>query len=219
MMTFDLSGNVAVWLVNTTKYIARGFATGGVGLPAAVAYSAKEYYTDVRNVTPPSNGGSVASVALNKGKAAITIDLHNSFRVVQKVTGKQLSAPFEWYLNRPKFRGKARVKFNVTLSQFKDIEKKLQTRVGYMQSGWNGVLRHFNAAIPGWVSNKNGIGSFIVRKAFDRMIIKAENKVRSIKDIDDMQRRIDYVSKKAKKKLEAASNKVAKSELGKIFRR
>jgi hypothetical protein len=218
-MTFDVSESVAVWLGNSAKYIAQAFATEGIGLPAAIAYSAKEYYSDVRNVTPPANGGTVASLALSRGKAAITLDLHKAFRVVQKVSGVKVNAPLNWYLNQRnsngRFAGKVRV--NVTLSQFRDIEKELHSRVGYMQSGWNQVLQRFNAKIPGWVKNKNGPGGYIIRKTIDRMIVKAENKVKSVSSVNDMQRRIDYVSKKTKQKLEEQSKKIGEKQLKQIF--
>lgn len=204
-MTFNLSVSMATWIGNATKNIAYSFATEGVGLPAAVAYSAKEYYTDVRNVTPPANGGTVASLALNRGKAKITVDMRKSFQVVQKVFGKRVSTPFAWYLNQRWKRTGSQVRFQVNLSEFRDIERELQSRVGYMQSGWNHALERFNAKIPPWVVNKNGAGSVMVSKTFTKMIVTAENKVASIRSVSDMQRRIDYVSKIHKKRLERAS--------------
>lgn len=214
MMTFDLSTSMGTWIANTTKNLAYAFETGGVGLPAVVAYSAKQYYTDVRNVTPPANGGTLASVALTRGKAKITVDMRKSLRVVQNVFGKRLSLPLSWYLeNRWKKTG-SQVKFDVTLSEFKNVEHELQRRVGYMQSGWNSALKKFGASVPSWVSNKNGPGSVFVEKTIKKMIVKAENKVAAIRSVQDMQRRIDWVSKIHKKRLERASaiegNKILK---------
>jgi len=205
MMTFDLSESMATWIGNTTKNLAKGFATEGVGLPAAVAWSAKEYYTDVRNVTPPANGGTVASLALDRGKAKITVDMLKAFRVVNKVTGTRLANPLNWYLGQRFKKGRSVVKFEVSLSEFKDIERMLHARVGYMQSGWNAALVRFNAAIPSWVKSKNGPGSIVVQKTMTKMVCLAKNEVSEIRNINDMQRRIDYVSKKHKQRLERAA--------------
>lgn len=205
MMTFDLSESMATWIGNTTKNLAKGFATEGVGLPAAVAWSAKEYYTDIRNVTPPANGGTVASLALDRGKAKITVDMLKAFKVVSKVTGFRVKAPLNWYMERRFKRGGSVVKMEVSLSEFRDIERYLQARVGWMQSGWNAALVRFKAAIPSWVKNKNGPGSVVVQKTLTKMICSAKNEVKQIKNINDMQRRIDYVSKKHKQRLERVS--------------
>ena len=217
-MTFDLSENLAVWIGNTTKHLAAAFATEGVGLPAAVAYSAKEYYTDVRNVTPPANGGTVASLALNRGKAKITIDLQKSFRVVKKVLGKRAASPLDLYLSQRWKKGGPKLKFEVSLSEFRDVERELQSRVGYMQSGWNHALQRFKAKVPPWVANKNGPGTVAVRKTASKMIVTAENKVAGIRSVEDMQRRIDYVSRKHKQRLERASAVQAKTILEDFFK-
>jgi len=205
MMTFDLSTSLGTWIANTTKNLAFAFETGGVGLPAVVAYSAKQYYTDVRNVTPPANGGTLASVALTRGKAKITVDMRKALRVVQTVFGKRLSLPLAWYLEQRWKKNGSQVKFNVTLSEFTNIEQELHRHVGYMQSGWNSALKKFGATVPFWVANKNGPGSVFVEKTMTKMIVKAENKVASIRSVKDMQRRIDWVSKMHKKRLESAS--------------
>lgn len=218
-MTFDISMNVAVWLGNTAKYIAQAFATEGIGLPRAVVYSAKEYYTDVRNVTPPANGGTVASLQLQKGKAAITVDLYKAFRVVNKVTGVRTSAPLDWYLRQRNAKGRfaGQVKFTVSVAEFREIQRELHSRVGYLQSGWNHALQRFNGTIPGWVRNKNGLGTVSVDKGATKMIVTAENKVKTVNGIADMQRRIDWVSKKHKRKLEADALKIGEQQLQNIF--
>jgi hypothetical protein len=74
-----------------------------------------------------------------------------------------------------------------------------------MQSGWNAALVRFNAAIPSWVKSKNGPGSIVVQKTMTKMVCLAKNEVSEIRNINDMQRRIDYVSKKHKQRLERAA--------------
>lgn len=218
-MTFDISEVTAIWLGTTAKRLAQGFASEGIGLPAAVALSAKDYYSDVRNVTPPANGKTVGSIALQRGKAAITVDLYKAFRVVQKVSGVKLNAPLQWYLkqrnSKGRFAGKVRVE--IPLPEFREIERQLHSRVGWMQSGWNVALKRFGGKIPSWVSNKNGPGSVTVEKSTTRMIITAKNDVRSIGSISDMQRRINFVQKKHMQNLERRALRKADQALKEAF--
>lgn len=218
-MTFDISQATAIWAGNTAKRIAQGFATEGIGLPAAVILSAKEYYTDVRNVTPPANGGTVASLAFNRGKASIDIDLNKAFRVVQKVTGKTVAAPFAWYLNQRNSSGRfsVRVKADITLGDFQKIQKELHRRVGWMQSGWNSALNRVGGKIPNWVKDKTGPGTVIIQKSVTAMTITARNDVRQIRSVNDMQRRIAYVEKRHKQRLEKAALKTADKALNQMF--
>lgn len=217
-MTFDLSEKMAIWIGNTSKNVIKGIETGGIGLPAAVLYSAKEYYTDVRNVTPPANGGTVASLALERGKARITIDMRKSLRVVKAVTGKRIARPLEWYLQHRWKRKTDQLRFDVSVNEFNDIEKQLHRRVGYMQSGWNNALKRFKAKIPAWVANKNGRGSVAIRTVGYKFSVIAKNEVAAIRSVQDMQRRIDWVSKIHKKRLERASAMQAKAVLERMFK-
>ena len=218
-MTFDISEVQAAWLGTTAKRLAQGFATEGIGLPAAVAASAKDYYTDVRNVTPPANGGTVASVAFARGKATIDVDLYKAFRVTQKVTGFKLKAPLDWYLRQRNSKGRfgGHYKADISLPDFRKIQQELYARIGWMQSGWNSALAKFGSKIPSWVANKNGPGSLNIDRSRTRMIVTAQNNVRSIRAVDDMQRRINFVEKLHKKRLERLALRQADQALKETF--
>jgi hypothetical protein len=218
-MTFDLSANMAVWLGNTAKRLAAGIASEGTGLPAAILLSAKDYYSDVRNITPPANGGTVASVAFARGKAAINIDLRKAFLVSSKIAGKQLSSPLQWYLSQRNARGRfsGKIKAQISLREFSSIQQNLFKRIGYTQSGWNAALNKFQAKIPDWAKSKSAAGSLVVKKSKGKIIAIAKNEARTIGGISDMQRRIDWVSKLHKKRLEKAAQEKATKLLREIF--
>ena len=160
----------------------------------------------------------MASVALDRGKAKITIDMRKSLRVVKVVTGKRVARPLEWYLQHRWKKKTDQLRFDVSLSEFNDIEKNLHRRVGYMQSGWNSALKRFKAKIPPWVSNKNGKGSVVLRSFGYKFSVIARNEVSSIRSVKDMQRRIDWVSKIHKKRVEKASAMQAKAVLERMFK-
>lgn len=218
-MTFDLSANMAVWLGNTAKRLAAGIVTEGTGLPAAILLSARDYYSDVRNITPPANGGTVASVAFAKGKAAINIDLRKAFSVTRKVAGSKLTAPLEWYLSQRNARGRfsGKVKAEISLREFSNIQQNLFKRIGYTQSGWNMALNKFQAKIPDWAKSKSAPGSLVVMKSKGKIVAVAKNEARTIRGINDMQRRIDWVSKLHKRRLEKAAQEKATKLLREIF--
>jgi hypothetical protein len=217
--TFDISEVMAVWLGNTAKNLATGLASEGIGLPAAVALSAREYYRDVRNVTPPANGGTVGTVALARGKAAITIDLYKAFRVTSKVVGKKVAAPLDWYIKHRNSKGhfSGKLRLEISVDQFRAMERELHRRVGWMQSGWNSALTKFGVSNPGWVKNKNGSGSVSISKSVNKMVITAKNNVSTVQSVDDMQRRLDFVSKVHKKKLEKAAAIKAQKAIDSLF--
>jgi hypothetical protein len=218
-MTFDISENVAVWLGNTAKRLAAGIATEGTGLPSAVFLSAREYYSDVRNITPPANGGTVASVAFARGKAAISVDLRKAFLVSAKVSGVKLNAPLQWYLSQRNSRGRfaGKIKAQIDLREFQSIQQNLFRRIGYMQSGWNMALNKFQAKIPSWAKDKSAPGSVLVTRAKGKIITLAKNDAKTIRSVNDMQRRKDWVTKLNKKRLEKAASEKAMKLLKEIF--
>ena len=218
-MTFDLSQSTAIWLGNTVKRMGYVLASEGVGLPYALFSTAKEYYTDVRNVTPPANGGAVASLALGKGKAAINIDLNKAFRVVQKVSPLAFKPTLAWYLHQRNSQGRyyGKVKAEISLEEFRKIQIDLHRRVGWMQSGWNHALNRVGGTIPTWVKNKSGPGTVVVQKTATSITISARNNVNQLRGINDMNRRIAYVERKHKKRLEKAALVEADKTLKEVF--
>ena len=86
-----------------------------------------------------------------------------------------------------------------------------------MQSGWNPVLKHVKAKIPTWVSNKNGKGTVDVKYTASKISILAKNQVSSVRQIKDIQRRIDWVSRIYKKRVERDAVKQAKPVLERMF--
>jgi hypothetical protein len=218
-MIFDISEIEAVWLARTAKAIAAGVAIDGIGLPAAVLASAKNYYSDVRNVTPPANGGSVASLAFARGKATIDADLYKAFRVVSKVAGGNAAAPLNWYLKRRNSKGRfsGRVRITISAQQFQAIRAKLHKRIGWMQSGWNPALKKFNASIPAWAQNKSAPGSVSVIKSQAKFAVIAKNSVKTISAVTDMKRRINFVSAKYAKRIETDALNTGNRLLKRLF--
>ena len=218
-MTFDISEVQAVWLGRTAKAIAAGVATDGALLPAAVLASAKNYYSDVRNVTPPANGGSVASVAFARGKATIDADLYKAFRVVSKVAGGNVAAPFEWYLKHRNSRGRfsGKIRMTVSVQQFQAIRAELHRRIGWMQSGWNSALKKFSAPSPSWAKNKSAQGSVAVVRSRTKFSVTAKNSVKTISAVSDMKRRVDFVSRKYAKRVEASALNNGNKLLKRLF--
>jgi hypothetical protein len=218
-MIFDISEVEAVWLARTAKAIAAGAAIEGIGLPAAVLSSAKSYYSDVRNVTPPANGGSVASVAFARGKATIDADLYKAFRVVSKVAGGNVAAPLNWYLKRRNSKGRfsGTVRMTISAQQLQAIRTKLHKRIGWMQSGWNPALKKFNASIPAWAQNKSAPGSVSVIKSQTKFAVIAKNSVKTISAVSDMNRRVNFVSQKYAKRIDAAALNGGNQLLKRLF--
>jgi len=93
----------------------------------------------------------------------------------------------------------------ISAQQFQAIRTKLHKRIGWMQSGWNPVLKKFNASIPAWAQNKSAPGSVSVVKSQTKFAVIAKNSVKTISAISDMNRRVGFVSQKYAKRIDAAA--------------
>ena len=98
MISLKLNEATAEWGAATLARIIEGVATGGLALPELMAVSFAEYLMTVQGITPPAKGARViGSVDLNRGKAAINVDLGRAFVVAAKgaastVVGGKLTA-------------------------------------------------------------------------------------------------------------------------------
>jgi len=219
---FDISEAEAKWGVDTIKRVGMGLATEGVGLPSALAVSFLTFLRDVRSVTPPASGETVGSLSYRKGRLAITIDLLKAFKVVAPSSklASNTDRAYSWYQSIRGSNGRPRttVKMAVTLQTFKRIEAILDSRVGYLQSGWNAASSRLGQTVPAWV-NKSAPGSFSERNDGQHFSMKATNGVRYAGNMADMEKAIRYAQRRATFRLEKAAQAKAQELLNKEIKK
>ena len=139
-----------------------------------------------------------------------------SKRISREILTAADEDPNSWYQSqrsRGRFRGT--VKMQIDASQFRSLRAAYQARVGKLQAGWNAATTRFNMRAPSWISSKSGAGRVLVKSGGGQYNITATNDTGF--SIADMQRRIDYATRRATESLERKAKGISENLLSKFF--
>ena len=139
-------------------------------------------------------------------------------KAMQEIKSAADEDPQSWYeKQRRNGRFAGRQRMEIDPGRLSNIRRALQSRVGYLQSGWNAASERFNAPTPSWISGKGGRGTINVGRTSQKLSILAENQVQYAGGIEGMQRRLNYASMKARKRIEAEAAKTAEKSMQQII--
>jgi len=126
--------------------------------------------------------------------------------------------PQNWYeRQRRNGRFTGRQRMEIDPGRLSNIRRALQSRIGYLQSGWNAASERFQAATPSWISGKGGRGTINVSRTLQKLDIRADNQVQYAGGIEGMQRRLNYAAMKAVKRVEAKAAAAAEKSMQQII--
>lgn len=126
--------------------------------------------------------------------------------------------PQSWYESqRRNGRFAGRQRMEIDLGRLANIRRALQSRIGYLQSGWNAASERFKAATPSWISGKGGRGTINVARTLQKIDIRADNQVQYAASIEGMQRRLNYAGLKAARRVEAKAAAAAEKSMQQII--
>ena len=139
-------------------------------------------------------------------------------KAMQEIKSAADEDPQSWYeKQRRNGRFAGRQRMEIDPGRLSNIRRALQSRIGYLQSGWNAASERFQAEIPSWISGKGGRGTINVGRTDQKLNIRAENQVQYAGGIEGMQRRLNYAAIKALKRIEADAGKTAEKSMQQII--
>ena len=145
---------------------------------------------------------------------AVKRNVERGITLAKVLTSKDQD-PESWYESQKqngRFKGTHRMEIDPTA--LGNIKRRLVSRVGYLQSGWNAASKRLGTPTPSWIANKNGRGSITIDRTADRYSIRAENQVPYASMV-----KTQSLGEKAAKNLEDQAPAVAEKEMQKIIKK
>jgi len=201
--------------------LSRGKAAINVDLGRAFVVSAKGIASTVVGGKLSAKAGRQVARQLARvttGARARTLGRAAVAKAKKEILNAADNDPLSWYEGQRKngrFTGK--VKMQIDTSGLENIRKSLQSRVGYLLSGWNAAADRFKVPTPSWVSGKGGRGTVTVKRSSSQLDILAGNQVTYAGGIAGMQRRINAAGEIVAKRMERKSAMVAEKSMQQII--
>lgn len=190
--------------------LGRAFVVGAKGVASTVvggklsAKAGRQVARQLARITTGARARTLGRAVVAKAKKEVISAVDND--------------PMSWY-ERQRRNGRfvGKVKMQIDASGLENIRKSLQSRVGYLLSGWNAAAERFKVPSPSWVSGKGGRGTVTVSRSSSQLNILAGNQVAYAGGIEGMQRRINAAGEIVAKRMERRAAATAEKSMQQII--